>query len=148
MADRIDPLRNFRYRLEIDSITRAAFSEVMIGETTIDAVDYREGSDPPHVRKLSGLTKYGNITLKWGLCVGGNALELYKWHAEVSAGQVLSRRKKVAIVVMNEAGADAARFVVSEAWPTKYDPSDLNAKGNEVLIELLELVNEGIERVK
>ena len=49
--------------------------------------------------------------------------------------------------MQDEAGADAARFVVSEAWPIKYDPSDLNAKGNEVLIELLELVNEGIERV-
>ena len=45
-----------------------------------------------------------------------------------------------------KSGADKARFVVSEAWPTKYDPSDLNAKGNEVLIEVLELVNEGIER--
>jgi phage tail-like protein len=42
---------------------------------------------------------------------------------------------------------DAARFVVSDAWPIKYDPSDLNAKGNEVMIELLELANEGIERV-
>ena len=63
---RNDPLRNFRFRLEIDSITQAGFSEVAIGETTIDAVDYREGTDPPHVRKLSGLTKYGNITLKWG----------------------------------------------------------------------------------
>jgi phage tail-like protein len=132
---RIDPLRNFRYRLEIDSITQAAFSEVMIGETTIDAVDYRDGTDPPHVRKLSGLTKYGNITLKWGLFVGSNALDLYK-------------RRTVAISVQDEGGADAARFVVSEAWPIKYDPTDLNAKGNEVLIELLELVNEGIERVQ
>jgi phage tail-like protein len=145
---RIDPLRNFRYRLEIDSITQAAFSEVAIGETTIDAVDYRVGTDPPHVRKLSGLTKYGNITLKWGLTVAGNALDLYKWHADVSAGQVLSKRKKVVIVIEDEAGADAARFVVSEAWPIKYHSSDLNAKGNEVVIELLELVNEGVERVK
>ena len=40
---------------------------------------------------------------------------------------------------MDEAGADKARFVVSEAWPCKYDPSDLNGKGNEVVIELLEL---------
>ena len=144
---RIDPLRNFRYRLEIDSITQAGFSEVAIGETTIDAVDYREGTDPPHVRKLSGLTKYGNITLKWGVTVGANALDLFKWHTDVSAGQVKAKRKKVVIVVQDEAGADAARFVVSEAWPIKYDPSDLNAKGNEVLIELLELVNEGIERV-
>ena len=60
---RIDPLRNFRYRLEIDSVTQAGFSEVMIAETTIDAVDYREGTDPPHVRKLSGLTKYGTVDI-------------------------------------------------------------------------------------
>ena len=144
---RIDPLRNFRYRLEIDSITQAGFSEVAIAETTIDAVDYREGTDPPHVRKLSGLTKYGNITLKWGLSVGAGAMDLFKWHADVSSGQVKEKRKKVVIVAQDEAGVDAARFVVSDAWPVKYDPSDLNAKGNEVMIEVLELVNEGIERV-
>ncbi|HEV8209505.1 MAG TPA: phage tail protein [Vicinamibacterales bacterium] len=144
---RIDPLRNFRYRLEIDSIAQAGFSEVMIAETTIDAVDYREGTDPPHVRKLSGLTKYGNITLKWGLTVGGTALDLFKWHAEVSAGQIKEKRKKVVIVVQDEAGQDAARWVVSDAWPIKYDPGDLKGTGNEVLIELLELANEGIERV-
>jgi phage tail-like protein len=144
---RIDPLRNFRYRLEIDNIAQAGFSEVAIAETTIDAVDYREGNEAPHVRKLSGLTKYGNITLKWGLTVGGTALDLYKWHQDVSAGLVKERRKKVVVVVQDEAGGDSARFVISNAWPIKYDPSDLNAKGNEVIIELLELVNEGIERV-
>src|SRR5580765_803849 len=144
---RIDPLRNFRYRLEIDSIAQAGFSEVMIAETSIDAVDYREGTDPPHVRKLSGLTKYGNITLKWGLTIGGTALDLYKWFVDISAGQIKDRRKKVVIVVQDEAGQDAARFVITDAWPVKYDPSDLNAKGNEVIIELLELANEGIERV-
>lgn len=145
--ERIDPLRNFRYRLEIDSIAQAGFSEVAIAETSIDAVDYREGTDPPHVRKLSGLTKYGNITLKWGLTVGGTALDLFKWHQDVSVGQVKTKRKKVVIVVQDEGGSDAARFVITDAWPVKYDPSDLNAKGNEVMIELLELANEGIERV-
>src|SRR5688572_1825485 len=145
---RNDPLRNFRYRLEIDNITQAGFSEVAIAETTIDAVDYRVGTDPPHVRKLSGLTKYGNITLKWGLTSGGTALELFQWHNDVSAGMVKERRKKVVIVVLDESGqTDSARFVISDAWPVKYDPSDLNAKGNEVMIELLELANEGIERV-
>jgi len=144
---RIDPLRNFRYRLEIDSIAQAGFSEVMIAETSIDAVDYREGTDAPHVRKLSGLTKYGNITLKWGLTIGGTALDLYKWFTDISAGLIKDRRKKVVIVVQDEAGQDAARFVITDAWPVKYDPSDLNAKGNEVIIELLELANEGIERV-
>ena len=144
---RNDPLRNFRYHLEIDNISQVGFSEVMIAETTIDAVDYREGTDPPHVRKLSGLTKYGNITLKWGLTVGGSALDLFKWHAAISAGLIKENRKNVAIILQDEAGVDSARFVITDAWPVKYDPSDLNAKGNEVLIELLELANEGIERV-
>jgi phage tail-like protein len=61
---------------------------------------------------------------------------------------IKERRKKVVIVVLDETGqTDSARFVISDAWPVKYDPSDLNAKGNEVMIELLELANEGIERV-
>ena len=140
---RKDPLRNFRFRLEIDQITQAHFSEVAIGETVTDPVDYREGTDPTHVRKLTGLTKFGNITLKWGVT---DSTELYDWHKKIVAGQVQSNRKSVKIVAMDEAGADQASFLVSEAWPTKYDPSDLNGKGNEVFIELLELVNEGIER--
>ena len=142
---RVDPIRNFRFRLEIDGIQQAGFSEVAIGETTTDAIDYREGTEPAHVRKLSGLTKYGNITLKWGVT---ESLELFNWHKAIVAGQIQKNRKQVAIVVVDEAGSDKARFVVSDAWPIKYDPSDLNAKGNEVFIEVLELANEGIERVQ
>lgn len=141
---RNDPVRNFRFRLEIDGLQAAAFSEATIADTVTEPIDYREGTDPMHVRKLSGLTKFGNITLKRGIT---DSLEIYNWHKAIIAGQIQSNRKQVAIVVVDEAGTDKARFVVSEAWPTKYDPSALNAKGNEVLIELLELVNEGIERV-
>lgn len=142
---RKDPLRNMRFRLEIDGIQQAGFSEVMIAEQTTDAVDYREGIEPTHVRKLPGLTKFGAITLKWGVT---DSMELYNWHKQILAGQIANGRKQVAIVVIDESGADKARFVVSEAWPSKYDPSDLNAKGNEVFIELLELTNEGVERVQ
>ena len=146
--ERKDTLRNFRFQLEIDSIKQAGFSEMAIAETTIDAVDYRVGNDPPHMRKLSGLTKYGNITLKSGVTFGANALELHTWFSTVSSGPVKARRRTVAIIVMDEAGAERARFVLSEAWPVKYDPSDLNAKGNEVWIEQLDLCHEGMERVK
>jgi phage tail-like protein len=141
---RQDPLRNFRFRLEIDGIQTASFSEVSIGPSTTEAIDYREGTDPPHVRKLSGLTRFGTITLKHGVT---DSLELFKWHEAIVTGLIATNRRKVVIVVQDESGADKARYVVSDAWPSKYDPSDLNGKGNEVLIETLELVNEGIERV-
>jgi phage tail-like protein len=140
---RDDPFRNFKFRVEIDGVAEAAFSEVAIGDTSTEAIDYREGNEPNHVRKLPGMTKYGNITLKRGVT---DSQVIYQWHKDIVDGKIGDKRKSITIVVIDEAGKDKARFVVSECWPTKYDPSDLNGKGNEVLIELLELVNEGIER--
>ena len=141
---RNDPLRNFRFRLEIDQITQALFQR---GGDRRDRPPIRSTIARAPIRPTSascpGLTKYGNITLKWGVT---DSVELYEWHKDVVAGQIKDKRKTVKIVVIDEAGADKASFLVSEAWPTKYDPSDLNGKGNEVFIELLELVNEGIER--
>src|SRR5262252_9956301 len=126
---RQDPLRNFRFRVEIDGLTTAAFSEVQVGAVTIDVIDYREGTDPPHVRKLSGLTKYANITLKRGITT---SLELFHWHRQIVGGQLASGRKSVNIIVQDESGTDQARFHVSEAWPVKYEASVLDGKGNEV----------------
>jgi phage tail-like protein len=142
---RQDPLGNFRFRLEIDGVQSAGFSEVEIGETTTQVIEYREGNDHSHVRKLPGLTKYGNVTLKRGVT---DSLELFNWHLRIVNGQIAANRRNVVIVVLDEAGADVARYVVSEAWPSKYHPGDLNARGNDVFIETLELVNEGVERVQ
>jgi phage tail-like protein len=138
---RRDPLRNFRFRIEIGGIREAHFSEVTGFDTQTDAIDYREGDDPTHVRKLPGLNKYGNVTLKRGIT---DSMDLYNWYKEVVAGKV--RRETVAVVVQDEEGKDKARFQIAEAWPCKYDPMDLNAKGNDVSIETLELCNEGVER--
>jgi phage tail-like protein len=138
---RNDPLRNFRFRLEIGGINEAHFSEVTGFDITTDAIDYREGDEPTHVRKLPGLTKYGNVTLKRGIT---DSIDLYNWYQDVVAGNI--RRESVTIVALDEKGDDKARFEISEAWPSKYDPMDLNAKGNDVAIETLELVNEGVKR--
>lgn len=144
---RKDPLRNFRYRLEIDGVQQAGFSEVTIADSTTDAIEYREGNEPPHPRKLSGLTKYGNVTLKWGMT---DSLELYQWHADLVAkgSSDPKSRRKVTVVVLDETGADKARFVIADAWPVKFTaPGTLTGKGNDVAVESLELANEGIERV-
>jgi phage tail-like protein len=138
---RHDPLRNFRFRLEIDGITQAGFSECSGFDVTVDPIDYREGNEATRVRKLPGLTKYGNVTMKWGIT---DSMELYEWHKRIVDGEI--DRKNIAIVVVDETGQDKARFEISEAWVTKYDPMDLNAKGNDVSIETLEICNEGVIR--
>lgn len=143
MATRKDPFRNFRFRVEIDGIQQAAFSEVTGVESTVEPIDYRVGNDPTHVRKLPGMTKYSHITLKWGVT---DSSELHDWHEEIIQGVI--KRKSVSITAVNEDGKDGARWEVRDAWPSKYHGADLNAKGNDVGIETLELANEGIVRKK
>ncbi|MCZ6677837.1 MAG: phage tail protein [Candidatus Poribacteria bacterium] len=72
-----DPLRNFRYRLEINHIEQAGFAKVTVGDLSIGPIEYQEGDEITTVRKLDGLNKYGNITLKWGITA---SMELADWH--------------------------------------------------------------------
>ncbi len=143
---RQDPYRQFRFRIEIDGIRQqAGFSECSFADTTTDPVEYREGDEPPVFRKLSGLTKYGNITLKWG--IDDASMDIYNWRQQVIDTGAEGARKKVAIILIDEAGNDKARWDIERAWPSKYDPPDFSAKGNEVAIETLEIVHEGFKRV-
>jgi phage tail-like protein len=145
MADRVDPYRNFRFRVEIDGIIQAGFNEVTMPDSTTDPVEYREGTDNPNMRKLTGLTKGGNITLKWGTTTN---LEFFNWRQLVIDGNLSEARKKsMAVILKDEMGKDAARWEFANVWPTKYKPADLSAKANDVAIESLELVHEGMKRV-
>lgn len=141
-GQRKDPFRSYRFRVEIDGMVYG-FSDATGFESTVDVVDYREGSDPTHFRKLSGLTKYSNITLKWG---NTDSLDLYKWYKSVIDGDI--QRKNMSITVLDEMGNDKSRWEIEGAWPTKYKAPDFNAKGNEIAVESLEIVHEGITRVK
>jgi phage tail-like protein len=138
---RKDPLRSLRFRLEIDGIQQAGFDEVSGLDGSTEAVDDREGNEPTHVRKLRGLARQGNLTLKRGVT---GSLVLSTWRQQIVDGDIV--RKNVAIVVIDEAGNAQARFEVLDAWPTRYDPLTLDPKGNEVAIEALELVHEGVKR--
>jgi phage tail-like protein len=142
-----NPLRNFRYHLEIDGIVLAGFSEVTIGDGSNDPIEYREGNEITTVRKLKGLNRYGTITLRWGVT---DSVELSSWHRMVvdDATSLSAARRTVVIRIQNDAGDDKAAFEVTRAWPTRYNLADVNGKGNEVAIESLELANEGMRRIQ
>jgi phage tail-like protein len=140
---RFDPYRNFHFRVEIDNIAHAVFSEVEIGASVVEVVEYREGNEPTTVRKLPGLHKTADVTLKRGIIA---SLDLFNWFRAVTNGDPNIRRN-VLIVILGEDGTDQARFLVHSAWPRKFCVGQLNAKGNDVAIEAIELANEGIERV-
>ena len=142
-GQRVDPYGNFNFLVEIDGITRAAFHDVTGFDSTIDVIEHREGGENTTVRKLPGLTKYGNISLKWGIT---EDRELYEWHRDAVQGNV--RRKSGSIIGLDRRGVEILRWHFFNAWPAKYDAPDFNAEGNDIAIETLELAHEGLERVK
>lgn len=142
-GERIDPYRNFRFRVEVEGIQQAGFSEVSGFDASIDIIEYREGDMTTTPRKLPGLTKYGNITLKWGVT---DSMDMYDWLQECVEGTIT--RKTVTIIAMDEEGGDVATWQVIEAWPVKYTAPDFNATGSEIAIELLEIAHEGMTRTQ
>jgi len=144
MAERKDPYRNTRFLLEIGGLIRAGFSEVTIPDASADVIEYREGNEEPRLRKLSGLNKYSNLVLKGGVT---DSMELFDWMKLITQGKIKDARKAIAIIVMDEEGSPGARWEFENAWPSKYDPPDLNAKGNDVTIETIEITHEGMKRV-
>jgi phage tail-like protein len=92
-------------------------------------------------RKLPGMVKYSNITLKWGITDDD---ELWKWRQKAMEGKV--ERKNGSIILLDDTGSEKIRWNFRDGWPTKWTAPGLNATGNEVGIESMEIVHEGLER--
>jgi phage tail-like protein len=139
-ANRNDPYKNYNFLVEIDGATVAGFSECTGISSEVDIIEYREGGDF-RTRKLPGLAKFGDITLKRGVT---QSLELYNWHRDVLRGQV--DRKTGVIILLDDTRAPVARWVFRDAFPKKYEGPRLNAKGSDVAIETLVICCESMER--
>lgn len=141
------PYRNFRYMVEIDGISRAGFAEVSGVDSTVDVVEYREGNDLRNTpRKLAGLTKFGNVTLKWGSSGDDAFMEwIYSVAPKNSAPPTGIVRHNVTITLYDDSGNPGPKWSLINAWPVRYSVPDLNALGAEVAIESIELCHEGLE---
>ena len=138
--NRTDPFRSFNFRVEIDGLTVGNFSEVSGLSSDGDMVEYREGTDLPlTVRKLTGLRKYNNITLKRGYTEN---MEIWNWYQNIING--VSDRRNGSIILMNEERNDVMRWNFENGWINKIEGPGLNATGNEVAIETAEIMHEGL----
>jgi phage tail-like protein len=136
-----DPYKAYNFRLELDSITRAAFQEVSGFNSEIDVTEYREGGENITPRKLPGMVKYANITIKWGVT---DDHELYDWHRQWVEGDPNARRKSGSIILLDRQGNEKIRWNFINAWPTKWDGPDFNATDSQVAFQTIEIAHEGI----
>jgi phage tail-like protein len=138
---RDDPYLNFNFRVEIDGLQVAGFSEAQLPEGRIEVVAYREGGENTSApRLLPGRVEFGSVVLRRGFA-GDPAL--FQWWNDVVQGHVA--RRNVVVILLDEQRQEVARWVIRRAWPSKWTGPDLRGLGNEVSIETLELTHEGIE---
>jgi phage tail-like protein len=141
-GDRKDPFRGYNFKLEIDGISRNGFRECSGLDVTSDPIDYREGTDKAYSpRKLPGQSKYSNIVLKSGIT---DDHSLWDWRKKVIDGK--TERKHGSIVLMDESGEEKLRWNFVDGWPTKWSGPSFNATANEVAVETLEIVHEGVTK--
>ena len=138
-TERVDPSRAFAFRLEIDGVELGSFAEASGLSSNVDAVEYREGTDHTTTRKLPGLRKYATITLKRGLTTNR---ELWLWDRNIQNG--IDDRRNGSIILMDEQRNDVVRWSITKAWISRIEAPTLNASGDEVAVEAVEIVHEGL----
>jgi len=151
-AERLDPYKNFKFRIKWDGRYVAGVSKISALKRTTEVVTHREGGDPSTVHKSPGQTKYEPITLERGVT---HDREFEQWANKVwnygsGLGAEVSLkdfRKNVIIEVYNEAGQLALAYKVYRCWVSEFQAlPELDASANAVAIQTLKLEHEGWER--
>ncbi len=141
-GDRNDPYRGYNFTVQIDNTDVAGFSESAGLDFDIDSVEYREGTDKSlHVRKLTGLRKFANISLKRGFT---DNRELWEWYKAALNG--ITPRRNGSVILRDEDHQEVARWNFEGGWICKWQGPSFNAGSNDVAIESIEISVERVER--
>lgn len=147
---RVDPYRNFKFRIKIDNNYVAGLSKCTALKKTTEMVEWYESGDPSTPHRLPGKTKYDAITLSAGVTHDttfedwANLVNNFLGDASMSLKKF---RKDITIDVFNEEGQKAISYQVFRCWVSEYQAlPELDAAGNAVMISTIKLENEGWQR--
>ena len=134
------PLPTFHFTVNWGG-TNIGFSEVTGLNIENQAIEYRDGASPEFsVRKMPGLQKFGNITMKRGIMKGDN--EYYEWLNTIKMNTI--ERRDITISLLDEEHKPVMTWRAKNAFPIKLEGASLKASGNEVVIESMEVAHEGL----
>ena len=122
------------------------FREVSGLDTENEIIEQKEvdANGRPVIVKVSGNLKWSNIELKRGVDTDGG---LWEWRKIVEDGGPDSARTDCELVLNNYDGSPIATWSIKQAWPSKYTGASLNAGANEIAVEGVTLVHEGLMRM-
>ena len=139
-----DALSNYAFQVEVDGVTIAQFKEATGLSQEISVIEHEENKQGgiPILKKLPGVAKWGDITLKRGQTDDPG---WWQWIKEVQEGKIDTARRNASIVLYDYERGEKLRFNILNAWPSKLTVGGLQAGGSEVVVEEVTLVHEGLE---
>jgi phage tail-like protein len=149
---RLDPYKNFKFRLKWDGKYVLGVSKVSVLKRTTEVVKHRDGGDASSSRKSPGRTEYDAISLDRGVTqdVVFEQWANKVWDYGAGLGMEVSLadfRKDIILEMYNEAGQLVISYKIYRCWVSEYQAlPDLDANANAVAIQHIKLENEGWER--
>jgi phage tail-like protein len=138
------PVYNFRVDIGSDTVAFAEVSGLNIGyDTTIYRESPTTGSQPgPVYMIMPAQPTTTTLTLSKGVVSMVSVKALYAWIAQVRVNQI--EKKDVTIRLCDEKGDTVLSWVVQNAFPTRLDAPSFDVTSNDVAIERMELVADGV----
>lgn len=143
----------------VGALIFGTFSEVSGLEAEIEIEPYQEGGRNESTFRFTKPAKYPNLVFRRGITA---RTDLWDWQQQVIAGEETAIRKSGLVVLYDRNGVSAAvpggltisvaRIPIA-AWmferglPVKIQGPTLDAKSNNVAIEMLEIAHERLQRV-
>lgn len=135
------PLPKFYFMVDWGSTTNIPFQEVSGLNIESQSIEYRHGNSPVFSEiNMPGIVKNSNVTMKKGVFANDN--NFWDWYAKIKMNTI--ERQNVVIKLLDEAGNPTMTWTLLNAWPTKISSTDLKSNANEVAVESIEVMHEGL----
>jgi phage tail-like protein len=140
-----DPLVGSYFSLEVAEIS-GYFTECTGLGSESEVIEHKimGPNNQTIVRKVPGRLKWGDVTLKRGITAN---LDFWDWRKKVEDGDVANARLAGSIYMHSQEGDIVAQWDFEAGWPSKISGPQVKSDSNEIGVEELTIVHEGIKRV-
>jgi phage tail-like protein len=127
-----------RFKVTIDDHNLGSWTKCDGLAVEYEVMEYMEGGMNDYVHRLPGRRKYQNVKLTRPL--DKDSAEVAKWVAKLGTEV---QRNNAEISVMDPDGNLVVQWNLEGAYPVKWSGPSLDATGNQVAIETLEIAHNG-----
>ncbi len=147
MADIENPLVAFNFGLEIEGKLSGYFTKVTGLGSESEVVEHKivnPDTGETIIQKIPGRLSWTDVTLTRGVT---SNIDVWEWRQSVVDGKVDDVRTNCSVIAYNQSGEEIARWNLDNAWPSKVTGPEMDSSGQNLMVEEMTIVHEGISRV-